>query len=53
MSKEKLTFLDVKTFESDVKVKLLLRGFTDKYITNNRGLIGAVIDETILKTIKR
>lgn len=33
--------------EDKINLKLRLRGF-DKAITNNRGLIGAVIDEMIL-----
>jgi len=40
------------TFEDKIKMKLRLRGFPEELILNNRGLIGAVIDETILETVK-
>lgn len=33
--------------EEEVKKKLLLRGFTQKQLLNNRGLIGATIIETL------
>jgi len=39
-------------FETKIRNKLLIRGFPIKTIDNNRGLIGAVIDETILLTVK-
>ena len=39
-------------FEKEIKSKLLMRGFTQKTLLNNRGLIGAIIDETILLTTK-
>jgi hypothetical protein len=39
-------------FEKNIKSKLLMRGFTQKQILNNRGLISAVIDETILLQTK-
>ena len=39
-------------FEDKIKNKLRLRGFTEEQIINNRGLIGAVIDETILEVTK-
>lgn len=38
--------------EQKVKTKLLIRGFSEKKILNNKGLILAVIDETILEVIK-
>lgn len=38
--------------EDKVKLNLLVRGFRKETILNNRGLIGAVIDETILEVIK-
>lgn len=38
--------------EEKVKYKLLLRGFSRETQLNNRGLIGATIDETILEVIK-
>ena len=39
-------------FENRVKTKLLIRGFSNEALLNNRGLIGATIDETILEVIK-
>lgn len=39
-------------FEDRIKTKLLIRGFSNEIIINNRGLIGAVIDEVILDVIK-
>ena len=39
-------------FEHSVKRKLRLRGFNEKQILNNRGLIGATIEEAILLTVK-
>ena len=38
--------------ENEIKSKLLMRGFTEKQLLNNRGLIGAVIDETTLLQTK-
>ena len=38
--------------EKKVKTELLLRGFSNDNLINNRGLIGAVIDETILAVVK-
>jgi hypothetical protein len=38
--------------EQKIKEALLIRGFKNETILNNRGLIGAVIDETILETVK-
>ena len=38
--------------EEQINHRLRLRGFTEKTILNNRGLIGATIDETILIVIK-
>lgn len=38
--------------EQKVKSKLLMRGFSKETILNNRGLIGATIDETILEVVK-
>lgn len=34
--------------EEQIKIKLLLRGFSEKTILNNRGLIGAVIEDMII-----
>ncbi len=39
-------------FQDKIRQKLLMRGFTEKQIFNNRGLIGATLDETILEVIK-
>ena len=38
--------------EEKVKMNLLARGFDNKTQLNNRGLIGATIDETILEIVK-
>lgn len=38
--------------EEKVKANLLVRGFDNKTQLNNRGLIGATIDETILEVVK-
>jgi len=38
--------------EEKVKLQLLARGFTKELLLNNRGLIGAAIDETILELVK-
>ena len=38
--------------ENKVKQQLLSRGFTKEQLLNNRGLIGAAIDETILTVVK-
>jgi hypothetical protein len=38
--------------EEKVKMNLLIRGFDNKTQLNNRGLIGATIDETILEVVK-
>ena len=38
--------------EAKVKTALLIRGFDNDKILNNRGLIGATIDETILAVVK-
>jgi hypothetical protein len=38
--------------EEKVKINLLARGFDNKTQLNNRGLIGATIDETILEIVK-
>ncbi len=38
--------------EEKVKMNLLTRGFDNKTQLNNRGLIGATIDETILGVVK-
>ena len=34
--------------EDKINQKLLMRGFTEKALLNNRGIIGATIDETVL-----
>ena len=39
-------------FYEEIRRKLLIRGFSVKTIQNNRGIISATIDETILKIIK-
>lgn len=39
-------------FEDKIKNKLLMRGFPNEKLLNNRGLIGATIDEVILLTVK-
>ena len=39
-------------FETIIRNKLLIRGFPIKLLQNSRGLIGAVIDETILEICK-
>jgi hypothetical protein len=41
-----------KSFEADIRNKLLMRGFDNETLINNRGLIGATIDEVILKVVK-
>jgi len=38
--------------EKRVKQQLLSRGFTKEQLLNNRGLIGAAIDETALMVVK-
>jgi citrate lyase gamma subunit len=38
--------------EEKVKMNLLIRGFDNNTQLNNRGLIGATIDETILEVVK-
>lgn len=43
----KFDMLKDKPLEYVIKDKLLERGFTNENITNNRGLIGATIDETV------
>ena len=50
-----LTDLKHKTkmdIEQKVKTKLLIRGFSNENLLNNRGLIGATTDETILELVK-
>lgn len=39
-------------FDSKVIEKLILRGFTKEQLLNNRGLIGAAIDEIALIVVK-
>ena len=39
-------------FEKKIRNKLLMRGFTNEKLINNRGLIGATIDEVILEVVK-
>ena len=39
-------------FEKKIRNKLLMRGFKEHRLTNNRGLIGATIDEVILEVVK-
>ena len=38
--------------EQKIKTKLLIRGFSKETLLNNRGLIGATTDETILEVVK-
>lgn len=38
--------------ETKIRNRLLMRGFPNKHLENNRGLIGATIDETILEVVK-
>ena len=38
--------------ETKVKTALLIRGFDNEKMLNNRGLIGATIDETVLAVVK-
>jgi len=37
--------------ENEIKLKLKERGFSDKTLLNNRGLIGAVIEESQAKQL--
>lgn len=39
--------------EQKIKTKLLSRGFSKETLLNNRGLIGATIDETILEIVNK
>lgn len=39
-------------FEKKIRNKLLMRGFPNDKLLNNRGLIGATIDEVILEVVK-
>ena len=39
-------------FEKKIINKLLMRGFPNDKLLNNRGLIGATIDEVILEVVK-
>lgn len=39
-------------FEKKIRNKLLMRGFLNEKLINNRGLIGATIDEVILEVVK-
>tara|TARA_R110000772_G_scaffold19922_2_gene55379 strand:- start:14651 stop:14923 length:273 start_codon:yes stop_codon:yes gene_type:complete len=38
--------------EKRVRNRLLMRGFSEKDLVNNRGLVGAVMDEVILDLVK-
>ncbi len=40
------------TLEDKITMKLRLRGFSEDRIINNRGVINATIDETILEVVK-
>jgi len=40
-----------KQIEDKVRENLKKRGFTEKTLLNNRGVIGATIDETLLEVI--
>ena len=44
--------LNNMNLEKNVKQQLLSRGFTKEQLLNNRGLIGAVIDEVALMIVK-
>lgn len=43
-AEEKKTIMEI---ENIVKQNLLSRGFTEKQLLNNRGLIGATVDEVV------
>lgn len=45
----KFDMLEVEEFEKEIKTKLYARGFSISKILNNRGLIGATIQETMSK----
>lgn len=38
----------MEEIEKEIRTKLYLRGFSEKQVVNNRGLIGAVIEEMML-----
>jgi hypothetical protein len=38
--------------EKVIKTKLKERGFTEKQLLNNRGLISATIDEVVMMSVK-
>jgi len=38
--------------EEKIRTKLPVRGFSNETIINNRGLIGTVIDSTIIELVK-
>jgi len=40
------------TIEEKIRINLLARGFESDALQNNRGLIGATIDETIIELVK-
>ena len=40
-------------FDKRVKEQLLNRGFTEEQLLNNRGLIGATINETVVMLVKK
>jgi hypothetical protein len=40
------------TIEEKIIINLLARGFESDALQNNRGLIGATIDETIIELVK-
>ena len=44
--------LGQEVIEQKIKTKLLIRGFSKDTLLNNRGLIGATTDETILEVVK-
>ena len=44
--------INIMNLEEKVKQQLLSRGFTSEQLLNNRGLIGAVIDEVALMLVK-
>ena len=43
---------NIMDLENKIKQKLIIRGFTEKQLLNNRGLIGATIDEVALMLVK-
>ncbi len=40
-------------FDEKVKEQLIIRGFAKEQLLNNRGLIGATINETVVMLVKK